>query len=189
MNFKFAIAACIAMTSASALASYYTVPATFVPGAEKERTETATQAYAGLVWTLKEKDALIPDLTFGVRSLRVKSDDHVSGADLALRLRMAGGLAIDSVRLSYVGGQRTAMANLGVGYSLAGSSLVGILAVQASHARLGADYEFTRAKFTPFAEVLSEGSPAKVNQLVTPDSYVCPPTAYDRQGATCYLWY
>lgn len=60
-----------------------TLPYTTTPG--KSDTTTENRAYAGLVWTLKEKTSWIPDLTLGFRSLRVKSSDSVNGADLSAR--------------------------------------------------------------------------------------------------------
>lgn len=120
------------------------------------------RAYAGLVWSLKEKFSLVPDATLGFRSLRVKSNDNVTGGDISARITFANGLAFDSARLSYVGGDRDILGNLGVGYSVTNSSALGTVAVQGAYSRVGTDFEFTNKRFVPYLEPLTVDKPKKV---------------------------
>ena len=126
-------------------------------------TETENRAYAGLVWTLGEKASMTPDLSLGFRSLRVKSSNSVEGGDLSIRIKLDGGISFDSTRLSYVGGERDVMGNIGIGYSNTNSSLLGTAAVQGAYTRVGSDYEFANQKFVPYLEVLTADKPNKVN--------------------------
>jgi len=126
-------------------------------------TETENRAYAGLVWTLGEKASMTPDLSLGFRSLRVKSSNSVEGGDLSIRIKLDGGISFDSTRLSYVGGERDVMGNIGIGYSNTNSSLLGTAAVQGAYTRVGSDYEFANKKFVPYLEVLTADKPNKVN--------------------------
>ena len=125
------------------------------------------RAYAGLVWSLKEKFSLVPDATLGFRSLRVKSNDNVSGGDISARITFANGLAFDSARLSYVVGDRDILGNLGVGYSVTNSSALGTVAVQGAYSRVGTDFEFTNKRFVPYLEPLTVDKPKKVTPTVT----------------------
>lgn len=141
-------------------------------------TSNEHRAYAGLAWSLNESFSLIPDATLGFRSVRVKSNDNVSGGDISARISLKNGLAFDSVRLSYIGGERDVLGNLGIGYSYSHASLLGTVAVQSSYTRLGADFELTDKKFIPYLEVLTLDSPNKVNNV---NRWVCPsnhPTYY-----------
>ncbi len=179
MTLKYALLGSMTLASASAFAGIFYFPPTYTPGLEKDQSQKTTSAYAGLVWTLKEKKSLIPDLTVGIRSLQVKSSEQVSGADLSARIRLSDGLAIESVRLSYVGGQRTSMGMAGIGYSMTSATMLSTFAVQRAFARLGVDYAFGPARLTPYVEGLTIGNPAKVNKLITPGTYSCPPGSMD----------
>lgn len=159
-----------------------TLPYTTTPG--KSDSTTENRAYAGLVWTLKEKTSWIPDLTLGFRSLRVKSSDSVNGADLSARIKLDGGVAFDSTRLVYVGGERDILGNIGIGYSNTNSSFLGTAAVQGPYLRLGSDFEITNKRFVPYLELLTVDKPNKVNQ--TPGSKTCP-VGYIDTGTNCSL--
>ena len=124
--------------------------------------KTEGRGYAGLVWTLKEKPSYTPDLILGYRSLKVKSNDNVSGGDLSIRMKLEGGVSFDSTRLVYVGGERDLLGNIGVGYSNPNSTLLGTIAVQGSYARLGTDYELNKSKFVPYLELNTLDNPKKV---------------------------
>ena len=124
--------------------------------------KTEDRVYAGLVWTLKEKPSYTPDLILGYRSLKVKSNDNVSGGDLSIRMKLEGGVSFDSTRLVYVGGERDLLGNIGVGYSNANSTLLGTIAVQSSYARLGTDYELNKNKFVPYLELNTLDNPKNV---------------------------
>ena len=152
-----------------------TIPYTTTPG--KSDTTTENRAYAGLVWTLKEKTSWIPDLTLGFRSLRVKSSDSVNGADLSARIRLDGGVAFDSTRLVYVGGERDILGNIGIGYSNTNSSFLGTAAIQGPYLRAGSDFELSNKKFVPYLELLTLDKPNKVNQI--PGSKTCPVGYFD----------
>ena len=149
----------------SAYAGLASIPATVVPGSSGggSNTETENRAYAGLVWTLGEKTSMMPDLSLGFRSLRVKSSNSVEGGDLSVRIKLDGGISFDSTRLSYVGGERDVMGNIGIGYSNTNSSLLGTAAVQGAYTRVGSDYEFANKKFVPYLEVLTADKANKVN--------------------------
>ena len=140
---------------------FYATPITTTGGGSN--TETENRAYAGLVWTLGEKASMTPDLSLGFRSLRVKSSNSVEGGDLSIRIKLDGGISFDSTRLSYVGGERDVMGNIGIGYSNTNSSLLGTAAVQGAYTRVGSDYEFANQKFVPYLEVLTADKPNKVN--------------------------
>lgn len=133
-----------------------------VPG--KSQTETENRAYAGLVWTLQEQMSWIPDLTVGFRSLRVKSSDSVNGGEISARIKLKDGISFDSTRLSYVGGERDVLGNVGIGYSATNSSFLGTLAVQGAYTRLGTDYQFNGNKFVPYLEVLTVDKPNNVKK-------------------------
>ena len=124
--------------------------------------KTEERVYAGLVWTLKEKPSYTPDLILGYRSLKVKSNDNVSGGDLSIRMKLEGGVSFDSTRLVYVGGERDLLGNIGVGYSNTNSTLLGTLAAQGSYARLGTDYELNKNKFVPYLELNTLNNPKSV---------------------------
>jgi hypothetical protein len=146
--------------------------------------DTQTRAYAGLVWVFNNKASMKPDLTLGVQSLRVKSSDSVSGADLNLRFKIEDGLKLDSNRLSYVGGERNAQGQLGFGYSYTHKSWLTTGAVSGPFSKAGTDYVYGKKVFEPFIEVntikkpkkVNEGSPGCLNNStnqVTPGN--CPP--------------
>lgn len=126
-------------------------------------SETQTKAYAGLAWTLgAKKSAAVPDLVVGVRSLKVKPNDRVSnGADVSARFTFVEGFAFDSLRLSYVGGKRDILGNIGVGYSFASKSFLTTVAAQGAHSRAGIDYKYSSGEVLPYLELLSAGKPKK----------------------------
>lgn len=126
--------------------------------------ETQTRIYAGLVWNLNNKIEVKPDfVSVGARSVAVKSNDNVSGADLSIRFGLKNGVKFDSSRLSYVGGNRDAQGNLGFGYSYAEQSFFGTLGASSAYSRLGGDWMLKSNSFTPFFEVNTLPKPKKVN--------------------------
>lgn len=158
------------------------LPYTTTPG--QSDTTTENRAYAGLVWTLKEKTSWIPDLSFGLRSLRVKSSDSVNGADLSVRIKLDGGVAFDSTRLVYVGGERDILGNIGIGYSNTNSSFLGTVAIQGPYSRIGTDFEITNKRFVPYLELLTVDKPNDVSKK--PGSKTCPQNYFDN-GTQCQL--
>lgn len=155
MKFKLLLCALLAIFSLNTFAGVPTVTT------YSSNTDTENRAYAGLVWTLQDKMSLMPDLTLGFRSLRVKSTDSVEGADLSARFKLKDGIAFDSTRLVYVGGERDVLGNIGVGYSNTNQSFLGTVAVQGPYSRLGTDFEFTNKKFVPYLELLTLEKPNK----------------------------
>lgn len=132
-----------------------------VGGGDSQHTEN--RVYAGMNWTLGGKQGLLPQLVLGARSLRVKSSDAVSGGDLNVHLNVFSGFSIDSLRLSYVGGNRDVQGNIGGGYSFADSKLLGTAAIQSTYSRLGTDYVFGLGAIRPYAEINSLQKPKNVD--------------------------
>ena len=132
---------------------------------EGSDSRTETKGYAGLVWTLGgKKSSVVPGLVVGVRTLKVKSNDEVSnGADLNARFSFTDGFTFDNARLSYVGGKRDVLGNVGVGYSFENSAFFSTIAVQSAYSRIGLDYEFTSSKLLPYLELLTIDKPKKVD--------------------------
>jgi len=161
-----------------------TVDATPVTSVGGSQTQTENRVYAGLVWTLKQNASTIPDLTLGFRSLRVKSTDSVNGLEISTRFKFKEGIFLDSTRLSFVGGERNLLGNIGVGYSVVNSSFLGTLAVQGSHSRLGTDYLLAGNKFVPYIEALTLNKPNKVQPKNGSTTYVCE-EGYQLDGQTC----
>jgi hypothetical protein len=121
--------------------------------------KTDNRGYAGLAWKLD--GSLIPDLSFGFRSLRVDSNDNVQGGDLNARINLKD-KSFDSMRLSYVGGSRDVAGNIGVGYSMKQSSFLGTAAIEGAYIRLGSDFLVSSNSFTPYLEANSLSKPNKI---------------------------
>jgi len=149
-------------------------------GGEGDSRHTENRVYAGFNWTLGGKQGWIPQLVLGARSLRVKSSDEVSGGDLNLRLNVFNGFGVDSLRLSYVGGNRDVQGNIGGGYSFADSNFLGTAAIQSTYSRLGADYVFGAGAIRPYAEINSLQQPKNVGgggAVSCPSGYTLGPVA------------
>jgi len=131
-------------------------------------TKTDYRGYAGLAWKLD--GSFIPDISFGFRSLRVDSNDSVQGGDVNGRISLKD-KTFDSVRLSFVGGSRDVMGNIGAGYSFTQSSLLGTAAIEGAYLRLGSDYLLSTNSFSPYLEVNSLARPNKVNSK---QNFACP---------------
>ena len=159
--------------SINSYASAPPIAATPLTSPSQSQTETENRAYAGLVWTLQDQMSFIPDLTIGFRSLRVKSSDSVNGGEVSARIKLKDGLSFDSTRLSYVGGERDVLGNVGIGYSATNSSFLGTLAVQGAYTRLGTDYQFNGNKFVPYLELLTADKPNKVRDIGGATTYSC----------------
>ena len=132
-------------------------------------SSTENRVYAGIVFDLDGSDGYVPDLVLGVRTLHVKSNDNVEGADLSARVSYGKhdkGLDFDSVRLVYVGGERDLMGNIGVGYSHSHQSFLGTVAVQGAYTKLGTDFEIGSNKFEPYLEVNTLDKPSNVDRKV-----------------------
>lgn len=148
--------------------------ATPVISGASSHVKTENRVFAGLVWTTQEKMSAIPDLTLGVRTLRIKSTDRMNGLEVGARFHLIQGVSLESTRLSFIAGERRVLGNIGVGYSVPHSSFLGNLAVQGDHARFGTDYLLNSKKFVPFAELLTVKKPNKVHGNPGLTTYVCP---------------
>jgi len=125
------------------------------------------RAYVGIVFDLDGSDGFMPDLVFGLRSLHVKSNNDVEGADFSARISYGKHdktIEFDSARLVYVGGERDFMGNIGLGYSHAHSSVIGTAGLQGAYSRIGSDFEFGKNKFEPYLEINTLDKPNKVEQ-------------------------
>lgn len=141
------------------------------------------RAYAGLVWSLKEKNSIVPDLTLGFRSMRIKSNDNITGGDISARIKFENGINYDSTRLTYIGGDRDLQGNIGIGYSNTYSNFLGTFALQVPHLRFGTDFEFINKKFLPYFEVNTLQKPNNVNRIPScPNNYY----VYIAEDKTCY---
>lgn len=156
------LAVVLSICSGSAFAGRLSPTVILVEGGS---SRTETKGYAGLVWTLGgKKSSVVPGLVVGMRTLKVNSSDHVSnGADLNARFSFTDGFTFDNARLSYVGGKRDVLGNVGVGYSFENRSFFSTIAAQSSYSRIGLDYEFSSSKLLPYLELLSIDKPKNVN--------------------------
>ena len=162
VKFLFTLSSLLLVLSANSFAGVVATTTTY-----SSNKNTENRVYAGLVWTLQQKTSLVPDLSVGFRSLRTKSTDSVEGGDINLRIKLKDGVSFDSTRLSYVGGERSILGNVGVGYSYTTSSFLGTFGIQAPYSRVGSDYEFANKKFVPYLEILTVDKPSKVDEKVT----------------------
>lgn len=164
------VALAIAMNTASAFAVGLgcnpDISGNYIP-CESSASSTENRVYAGIVFDLDGSDGFIPDLIVGARTLHVKSNDNVKGADLSARISYGKHdkfISFDSARLVYVGGEREIMGNAGIGYSNTHSSLLGTIAIQGQNARIGTDYEFANKKFEPYFELNSLDKPNNLDK-------------------------
>lgn len=162
-------------TSGANYYMYCVAPASNHAGGSAKNTEN--RIYSGFVWELFGEQGMIPDFVIGVRSLQVKSNDNVNGADASFRIKFKDQISADSWRISYVGGERAVMGNVGVGYSLTQSSWLGTAAIQAPYVRVSADYLVSENKFKYFAELNTLDKPSNVPQVTRPlADGTCPST-------------
>ena len=156
-----------------------TLPSGGTPTGSASRTDT--RIYTGFVWELGGKQDLTPMFEIGVRSLTIRDNDHVEGADANLRIRYDQSIAIDSGRIAYVRGMRDFMHNLGGGYSKTDSGWFATAAIQSAYTRLGTDYLFDNRKFKFYAELNTLDTPAKVVRPTT--EMTCPTGVLTQVGA------
>ena len=115
--------------------------------------ENEDRVYAGLVWDLGQSASFVPSVIAGVRTLHLNNGSSLDGADLSVRITLKDGVALDSSRLVYVGGERDLMGNVGVGYSFVNKSVLATVAIQGPYTRAGVDYELQNATVRPYVEV------------------------------------
>ncbi len=132
----------------------------------KRRSETF---FMGINWNFGTK---APELVLGLRSLRTGVDKKSSGAQLDMFLPFLGGISFDRIRLSYVGGQRSVLGQLGFGYSFSlQTPLVG-LGVQVPYANFGLDYLF-RGTALPYVGLNSLNRPKMPTGGASSTTYAC----------------
>ena len=175
------IAALLLLSAGSTFAGGISIPAVVI---SSSASQNQVRGYAGLSWTLgSQKSALQPDLVVGIRSLKVNSSDKVtSGVDVSARFKFVGGVAYDSARLSYVGGNRDLLANIGIGYSSSSKSYLATVAGQGPFSRIGLDYELTNSRLVPYLDLITLGKPKKVETIIT---YECPVGAFLHTSGNC----
>lgn len=163
------VASLLPISSFSLAGEFGDYPAYEIASDKINKSDTQTRAYAGLAWVLGvKKTSFIPDLVVGIRSLKVKSNDDVSnGVDLSARLTFGNGFAFDSTRLSYVGGNRDLLGNIGIGYSMTNNSFLTTIAAQGPYSRIGGDYEFSNSRINPYLELLTAEKPDNVKSKST----------------------
>jgi len=120
--------------------------------AGKRRTDAV---FVGINWNFGAKS---PELVLGFRGLRTNTSKKSDGYQLDLVLPFSSTISFDRVRLSYVGGQRSALGQLGLGYSFAQKSFLGNVALQAPYVTAGVDYLFS-GSVLPYVGVNSLGRP------------------------------
>jgi hypothetical protein len=126
--------------------------------------------FVGINWNFGSKG---PELVLGARSMRMNAWGNGDGARLDFLFPLAGGFSFDRVRLSYVNGHRSALGELGLGYSFLQKTPFVTGAIQAPYVQFGVDYLFT-GKFMPFIGVNSLKKPkVAVNGGVA--TYSCAP--------------
>lgn len=169
-----------------------TPTATTINAAGGKRRDEAF--FVGINWNFGAKT---PELVLGVRSLRTNASKNSQGFQLDFILPFSTAITFDRFRLSYVGGQRSALGHLGLGYSFAQKSLLGNVALQGPYVTAGVDYLFS-GSVLPYLGVNTLGRPAAPSSVPGGTSYSCTPPATLEQadnfggtvgeagGFTCY---
>jgi hypothetical protein len=134
--------------------------------AGKRRTDSI---FVGMNWNFGTK---APELVLGVRSLRTNTSKKSDGYQLDAFFPFVGGFSFDRVRLSYVGGQRSALGQLGLGYSFAQQSILGTVGVQVPYFTAGVDYLF-RGTALPYVGLNSLAAPKLPTSGASSTTYSC----------------
>ena len=164
------------------------------------KESTDTRAYAGLVWTLGKDFKKTPEITLGIRAIKLESgfaftkfwdatfpvnqpsESVEGGLDWSLRINFDNGVAVDSTRLLYLNGDRDLLGNVGLGYSFAENRPFGTIGVQVPYSRIGVDVALDNGTLiTPefFVELLTLD---KEDRLI--GDYSCSDSGYcDQAGA------
>jgi hypothetical protein len=149
-----------------------TAPTTVTtPGSASSRN--TTQAFAGVNWTF----GVGPDLVVGVRQTRTNSRQHVSGVRLEAVFPFSTAfskISFDRLRLRYVGGNRSAMYELGGGYSFSGQGFLGSAALQGQHISLGTDLIFGGMQWLPYVGFDTMAKPKRATSVAGTSSTTCP---------------
>lgn len=124
------------------------------------QTRRETQAYVGVAFQFGGQADRSPKIVAGVRSIEVESSDGVRGLDFNLWFDPKTGL--DRIALSAIGGSRSAVANVGVGYDFDTAEPIVTAGVQAAHLRAGLDFALRSRQFVPYFELNTLNRPDAV---------------------------
>jgi hypothetical protein len=111
-----------------------------------------TQGFVGINWTFGQG----PDLVVGVRYTKTNSRQRVLGGRLEAVFPFStsfNSISFDRLRLRAIGGQRSFMQELGLGYSYAANAFLATGAVQVNNASVGTDLIFGTWKWLPYVGV------------------------------------
>jgi hypothetical protein len=146
-------------------------------------SRTDSSVYTGLVWQFGNEGSFVPLFQLGFRSLNVKTSDNVNGADINVRIKYDHSLELDSARLSYVGGERNLLGNLGFGYSFLNHEVLATGGVEGAYIRLSSDYLLTSKKFNFFGELNTLNKPTKYIRPSSGDMTCTSGTLYTVTGS------
>ncbi|MFT3856069.1 MAG: hypothetical protein QM742_00640 [Aquabacterium sp.] len=105
------------------------------------------RVYAGVNWVFGAQ----PELVVGVRSVRTNARHKSLGGRFEASFPFSmNSIAFDKLRLRGVGGHRTALAEVGVGYSFVNKQYLLSAAVQGRFANVGTDYVLGGKAWQPF---------------------------------------
>jgi len=108
------------------------------PAAVVDREDSDHEAFIGLNWTLG--GSTTPEIEIGYQDVDVdvKSNGDVSGAGVSISYDLVT-KAFDKIRVKGIDGDTHLQGELGIGYSLLGSSWIGGLSAQGNHINFGVD--------------------------------------------------
>ncbi len=150
---KLLLAAAAIVTTAPAFAAPYTYVTT-------SRHETA--ALVGLQWNFGSST---PELVLGVRTTNIRPSGAVSGVKFDVAIPLNANWQKPTVRVLGVGGRRNALAEAGLGYSFASSSIVIGAGVQGPFVSGGFNYA-PGSSVMPYFGVNSFNRPKKPKKSV-----------------------
>lgn len=119
-----------------------------------DSSRTNNEVFLGIGWSFGEKT--IPELTFGLRSVKTKSNGNSTGVGLDFTFPISNGITFDKVRLQAIDGHRDAQGLLGGGYSARSSSFLLTGGVQVPYLTAGVDYLF-KGGFAPYVGINTLG--------------------------------
>jgi hypothetical protein len=125
-------------------------------GGTVEGDKRETRIFGGVNWVFGSG----PELVVGVRSVRTDADKATSGARFEATFPFsASSISFDKLRLRVVNGQRSSLAELGMGYTFQKKDWLVSGAWQGNHVVLGADFTLTGKQWQPWVGVNTLGRP------------------------------
>lgn len=119
-----------------------------------DSSRTNNEVFLGIGWSFGEKT--IPELTFGLRSVKTKSNGNSNGVGLDFTFPISNGITFDKVRLQAIDRRRDVQGLLGAGYSARSSSFLLTAGVQVPYLTAGVDYLF-KGGFAPYVGINTLG--------------------------------